>query len=157
MPAAGTNRRLTAFGSTKRFGRGRVEVVDAGQDSAPFGRDLAALDARHEATERRVVLVVDNAGCRASEASRAALAARTAWLEARWMDRSGPEPNPKERARRRLERDTGARPAPDLRASADAILEGPAGLGGGRRDIGDEVPPWWPTGHRRPPTGRPSG
>ncbi len=50
VPAAGTNRRLTVFGSVETRGRGRVEVVCAGQDSACFGRYLAALDARHAAT-----------------------------------------------------------------------------------------------------------
>ena len=50
VPAAGTNRRLTVFGSVATAGRGRVEVVGARADSAGFGRYLAALDARHEAT-----------------------------------------------------------------------------------------------------------
>lgn len=49
VPAAGTNRRPTVFGSTEVFGRGRVEVVCAGQGSAAFLRYLEALDARHRA------------------------------------------------------------------------------------------------------------
>src|SRR5688572_16741691 len=36
LPAAGTNRRLTVFGSVEVLGRGRVEVVGARQDSAGF-------------------------------------------------------------------------------------------------------------------------
>lgn len=54
LPAAGTNRRLTVFGSVEAFGRGRVEVVGARQDSAGFERSLAAPDARHAATGRAV-------------------------------------------------------------------------------------------------------
>jgi hypothetical protein len=34
VPAVGTNRRVTVFGSVEAFGRGRVEVVGARQDSA---------------------------------------------------------------------------------------------------------------------------
>jgi hypothetical protein len=34
LPAAGTNRRVTVFGSVEALGRGRVEVVCAGQDRA---------------------------------------------------------------------------------------------------------------------------
>ena len=36
LPAAGTNRRLTTFGSVEVFGRGRVEVLCADQTSAGF-------------------------------------------------------------------------------------------------------------------------
>jgi hypothetical protein len=54
VPAAGTNRRLTVFGSVEVVGRGRVEVVGAGQDSAGFGRYLQALDVRHAETGREV-------------------------------------------------------------------------------------------------------
>ena len=59
VPAAGTNRRLTVFGSVEALGRGRVEVLQARQDSAGFARYLAALDARHAATGREVILVLD--------------------------------------------------------------------------------------------------
>src|SRR5436190_9001877 len=76
LPAAGTNRRLTVFGSVEVFGRGRVEVVCAGQDSACFGRYLAALDARHRATGREMFLALDNGPCHTSDTSRAALTAR---------------------------------------------------------------------------------
>jgi len=38
LPAAGTNRRLTVFGSTEVFGRGRVEVVVAAASSSSFVR-----------------------------------------------------------------------------------------------------------------------
>jgi hypothetical protein len=33
LPAAGTNRRLTVFGSVEALGRGRIEVLHARQDS----------------------------------------------------------------------------------------------------------------------------
>src|SRR5215211_5826162 len=55
IPAAGTNRRLTVFGSVEVFGRGRVEVLCAGQDSAGFERYLEALDARHTATGKEML------------------------------------------------------------------------------------------------------
>ena len=54
IPAAGTNRRVTVFGSVEVFGRGRVEVVCAGQDSACFVRYLQALEERHGTTGREV-------------------------------------------------------------------------------------------------------
>ncbi len=37
IPAAGTNRRVTVFGSVEALGRGRVEVLQARQDSATRG------------------------------------------------------------------------------------------------------------------------
>src|SRR5438105_913310 len=70
IPAAGTNRRLTVFGSVEVFGQGRVEVVCAGQDSAGFGRYLAALDARHTATGKEIFLALDNGPCHTSDTSR---------------------------------------------------------------------------------------
>lgn len=80
LPAAGTNRRLTDFGSVEIFGRGRVEVLCAQQDSAAFLLYLQALDARHAATGRAVFLVLDNSPCHCSATSCAAPAARQAWL-----------------------------------------------------------------------------
>ena len=71
VPAAGTNRRLTVFGSVEVFGRGRIEVVCAGQDSACFARYLTALDARHAATGKEMVLALDNGPCHTSDTSRA--------------------------------------------------------------------------------------
>ena len=76
VPAAGTNRRLTCFGSVEAFGRGRVEVLCAAQDSAAFIRYLDALELRHLATGRKIILVLDNGPCHTSKVSRAALAAR---------------------------------------------------------------------------------
>jgi len=157
VPAAGTNRRPTVFGSAEAFGRGRVEVVGAGQDSAAFARYLAALDERHAATGRRVLLVLDNGGCHTSAASRAALAARAEWLEVLWLARYSPELNPKEHEWRRLKRDHAGRLAPTLREFADGVVAGLRGLGGERLDIVDHVPDWWVAGHRKPPTGRPPG
>ncbi|MBW3609051.1 MAG: hypothetical protein KY463_11975, partial [Actinobacteria bacterium] len=63
LPAAGTNRRLTIFGSVEAQGRGRIEVLGVRQDSAGFARYLAALDARHAATGRNIILVLDNGPC----------------------------------------------------------------------------------------------
>ena len=157
IPAAGTNRRLTVFGSTEAFGRGRVEVVCAGQDSACFGRYLEALDARRAATGKEVFLALDNGPCHTSGASRAALAARAEWLHVIWLAKYSPELNPKEREWRTLKRDARGHLAPSLRAFVDGILEGLRQLGGERPDIVDAVPDWFLDGHRRPPPGRPPG
>jgi len=57
VPAAGTNRRLTCFGSAEACARRRVEVLCASQDSAALLVHLAALDVRHAATGRKIFLV----------------------------------------------------------------------------------------------------
>ncbi len=139
LPAAGTNRRLTIFGSVEALGRGRVEVLTAAQDSAAFKRYLAALDARHAATGREIYLALDNGPCHTSKASTQALAARAAWLHVIWLARYSPELNPKEREWRVLKRDHRSHLASSLRAFVD------------------EVPDWFLAGHRKPPTGRPRG
>ena len=157
VPAAGTNRRVTVFGSVEVFGRGRVEVVCAGQDSACFLLYLEALDARHGATDREVVLVLDNGPAHTSKASTTALAGRAAWLHVIWLPRSSPEFNQKEHEWRWLTRDTRSHLARSLRAFIDELLAGLRRLGGERRDIVDHVPQWFLDGHRRPPTGRKPG
>ena len=157
LPAAGTNRRLTIFGSVEALGRGRVEVVGARQDSAAFKRYLAALDARHAATGREIYLALDNGPCHTSQASTAALAERAAWLHVIWLAKYSPELNPKEREWRVLKRDHRSHLAPSLRAFVDGILDGLRRLGGERLDILDEVPDWFLAGHRKPPTGRRRG
>ena len=90
LPAVGTNRRVTVFGSMEAFGRGRVEVVCAGQDSSCFVLYLRALQARHEATGKEVFLVLDNNSCHTSRVSRAALAEREGWLHPIWLARYSP-------------------------------------------------------------------
>jgi transposase len=157
LPAAGTNRRLTVFGSVEAFGRGRVEAVGARQDSAGFERYPAALDARHAATGREIYLAPDNGPCHTSKTSRAALDARAARLHVIWLAKYSPELNPKEREWRVLKRDARGHLAPTLRAFVDGILDGLRRLGGERLDILDEVPEWFLAGHRKPPTGRPRG
>jgi len=157
VPAAGTNRRLTVFGSVEALGRGRVEVVQARQDSAGFARYLAALEARHAATGRRITLVLDNGPCHTSKATRQALAERAAWLEVIWLARYSPQLNPKEREWRTLKRDHRSHLARSLRAFVDEVVAGLHQLGGERLDIVDEVPQWWLDGHRKEPTGRPAG
>jgi transposase len=157
LPAAGTNRRLTVFGSVEALGRGRVEVVGARQDSAGFGRYLAALDARHAATKREIFLALDHGPCHTSTVSRTALAERADWLHVIWLAKYSPELNPKEREWRVLKRDARGHLAPSLRAFVDGILAGLRRLGGERLDIVDEVPDWFLAGHRKPPFGRPPG
>lgn len=156
-PAAGTNRRVTTFGSVEVFGRGRVEVVCAGQDSACFRLYLEALDARHQATGQEVYLVLDNGPAHTSKASRAALAARAEWLHVVWLARYSPELNRKEREWRRLKRDARSHLARSPREFVDGIVAGLGRLGGERVDVVDRVPAWFLAGHRREPTGRPPG
>jgi DDE superfamily endonuclease len=157
LPAAGANRRLTVFGSVEAFGRGRVDVVGARQDSAAFARYLAALDTRHAATGREISLALDTGPGHTSTASTAALAERAAWLHVIWLAKYSPELNPKEREWRGLKRDHRSHLAPSLRAFVDGILDGLRGLGGERLDSIDAVPDWFIAGHRKPPTGRPRG
>lgn len=157
LPAAGTNRRVTAFGSVEALGRGRVEVVCAGQDSACFQQYLEALDARHAATGREVFLVLDRGPAHTSTASRDALAARAARLHVVWLARYRPPLNPKEREWRVRKRDARSHLARTLRACVDEILAGLRRLGGARLDIVDRVPAWFIAGHRKAPTGRPPG
>lgn len=157
LPAAGTNRRLTVFGSVEALGRGRVEVLGARADSAGFARYLAALDARHAATGRDVILVFDNGSCHTSRVTEAALATRAEWLEVVPLARYSPELNPKEREWRTLKRDHRSHLAPTLREFVDELVAGLRRLGGERRDIVDEAPDWWVAGHRREPTGPPPG
>ena len=157
VPAAGTNRRLTCFGSVEAFGRGRVEVLCAQQDSAGFIRYLEALEVRFLTTGRTIILVLDNGPCHTSKASRAALASRAAWLEVLWLAPYCPNLNKKEREWRTLKRDVRGHLARTLRDFVDTILTGLAHLGGERCDLIDAVPQWFLDGHRRPPTGRPPG
>jgi DDE superfamily endonuclease len=157
LPAAGTNRRLTVFGSVEARGRGRVEVLQARQDSAGFARYLAALDARPVATGRDIILVLDNGTAHTSKASRRALADREAWLEVIPLARYSPHLNPKEREWRLLKRDHGGHLAPTLRTFVDEVAAGLQRLGGEESTIVDEVPQWWLEGHRKEPTGRPPG
>jgi transposase len=154
LPAAGTNRRVTVFGSVEVKGRGRVEVLEARADSAGFARYLAALDLRHEATGRNVILVLDNGSCHTSKVTRAALATRTAWLEVVYLSRYSPQLNPKEREWKKLKRDHRSHLATSLRAFVDELAAGLALLGGERCDIINEVPAWWIAGHRREPKPR---
>lgn len=150
LPAAGTNRRLTLFGSVELLGRGRVEVLCPDQTSASFHCYLEALDRRHQETGRKIYLVLDNGPCHTSKASRAALAARQDWLHVTWLARYAPKLNRKEREWRWLKRDTRGHLARSLRAFVDAILDGVRRLGGTRIDVEDHVPDWFLAGQRKP-------
>jgi DDE superfamily endonuclease len=72
VPAAGTNRRLTCFGSVAAGEQGRVEVLCASQDSAAFAAYLIALKQRQQETGKFVYLVLDNGPCHRSKVSQAA-------------------------------------------------------------------------------------
>lgn len=126
VPAAGTNRRLTVFGSVEVGGRGRVEVLGASHTSADFVAYLEVLHARQQATGRDVFLVLDNGPCHRSKLSAAALAARGDWLHPIWLPRYCPQFNRKEREWRVLKRDARGHLARTLRAFADSILTGVA-------------------------------
>lgn len=157
VPAAGTNRRLTVFGSVEAQGRGRIELLTVQQDSAGFARYLAALEARHAATGRNVILVLDNGPCHVSKATQRALAQRAAWLEVIPLARYSPHLNPKEHEWRLFKRDHRGHLARSLREFVDVAAAGLARLGGDCCAIIDEVPQWWIDGHRMEPTGRPRG
>ncbi len=157
IPAAGTNRRVTVFGSVEALGRGRVDVVRAQQTSADFAAYLSALEARHLGTGKEIYLVLDNGPCHTSKLSTAALAAWEDWLHPVWLARYSPQLNPKEREWRYLKRDTRSHLARDLRTFVDEIVAGLDRLGGEQRAILDQVPHWFIDGHRRPPTGRKAG
>jgi len=161
VPAVGTNRRVTVFGSVEAFGRGRVEVVGARQGSplgtAGFGHYLAALEARYAETGREIYLVLDNGPCHVSKLSRAALAERAAWLHVVWLSRYSPHLNQKEPEWKRLKRTVRGHLARDLRTFVDELIAGLAALGGTLATVIDAVPPWFIDGHRREPTGRPPG
>jgi hypothetical protein len=157
VPAAGTNRRVTVFGSVEVFGRGRVEVVCAGQDSACFGQYLQALDVRHTQTGRELFLVLDNGPAHVSQVSQTAFTERQGWLHVIPLARYSPQLNRKEPEWRVLKRDHRSHLAASLRTFIDEILAGLRQLGGDRCDIVDAVPDWFIAGHRREPTGRPAG
>lgn len=161
VPAVGTNRRVTVFGSVEAFGRGRVEVVGARQGrplgTAGFVRYLEALEARHAETGREVYLVLDNGPCHGSKQSRAALAEREDWLHVIWLSRYSPHLNLKEPEWKRLKRTVRGHLARDLRAFVDEIVAGLEALGGTLTPVIDTVPAWFIDGHRREPTGRPPG
>lgn len=157
LPAVGTNRRLTVFGSVEALGRSRIEVLGVRQDSAGFARYLAAVDARHKATGRHIILVLDNGPCHVSKATRRSLAERAAWLEIIPLARYSPHLNPKEHEWRRLTRDHHGHLAGSLREVVATAAAGLARLGGEACAIIDEVPAWWLDGHRKEPTGRPRG
>jgi DDE superfamily endonuclease len=157
VPAAGANRRVTVFGSVEALGRSRIEVLQVRQDSAGFARYLAAVDARHDATGRHIILVLDNGPCHTSAATRRALAERATWLEVLPLARYSPHLNPKEHEWRRLKRDHRGHLAGSLREFVDTAVAGLAQLGGEACAIIDEVPQWWLDGHRKEPTGRAPG
>ena len=157
VPAVGTHRRVTVFGSVETLGWGRVEVVGARQDSAGFLRYLEALDERHRETAREVYLVLDNGPCHGSKVSKAALADREAWRHVIWLSRYSPHLNLKEPEWKRLKRTVRGHLARDLRTFVDEIMDGLAALGGTLTTVIDAVPQWFIDGHRREPTGRPPG
>ena len=154
VPAAGTNRRLTVFGSVEALGRSRIEVLQVRQDSAGFARYLAAMDARHEATGRHIILVLDHGPCHTSKATQRALAERADWLEVIPLARYSPHLNPKEHEWRVFKRDHRSHLAGSLREFVDVAAAGLARLRGEHCQVIDAVPQWWLDGHRKEPTGR---
>jgi hypothetical protein len=111
LPAAGTNRRVSVFGSVEALGRGRVEVICAGQDSACFVLYLEALEHRHVATGKEMYLVLDNGPAHTSKVSLAALAERAGWVHVIGLARYSPQLNPKEQEWKVLKRDGRRQPS----------------------------------------------
>ncbi len=157
VPAVGTNRRVTVFGSVEVLDRGRIEVICADQNSACFASYVAALDGRHSARHGEVYLVLDNGPCHTSNASLSRLDARKEWLHVIWLAKYSPQRNQKEHEWRILKRDVRGHLAADLRTFVDEITVGLHRLGGEQCDIVDQVPQWFIDGHRVEPTGRPRG
>jgi hypothetical protein len=157
LPAVGTNRRVTVFGSVDVLRRARVELVQAAQDSAGFVRYLELLEAHHQAVGREIYLGLDNGSAHTSALSTQALAQRRDWLHVIWLAKYAPQLNPKEREWRYLKRDARSHLATTLRDFVDGILAGLRHLGGAVTTIVDEVPQWFLDGHRKPPTGHPPG
>ncbi len=157
VPAVGTNRRITVFGSVEALGRGRVEVLCAGQDSACFEHYLEALEARHRTTKKEIYLALDNGPCHTSKRSQAAMAQRAAWLHVIPLAKYSPQLNPKEREWRQLKRDVRSHLAPTLRTFVDEVAAGLRELGGEQVEVVDLVPEWFIAGHRKEPAGRPAG
>jgi transposase len=155
--AAGTNRRVTVFGSVEALGRGRIELVRAAADSRGFVRYLELLEEHHQRVQREIYLVLDNGSAHTSKASVQALAERQDWLHVIWLAKYSPQLNAKEREWRWLKRDARSHLAPTLRAFVDGILTGLCQRGGTDCTVVDEVPQWFLDGHRKPPTGRPPG
>ncbi len=157
IAAVGINRRPTVFGSVEAFGRGRVEVLCAGQDSACFLMYLEALEQRHRETGREIFLVLDNNSCHTSRVSRGALDEGRDWLHVIWLAKYCPRLNLIEREWKYLKRDVRSHLARTLDVFITEIIDGLKRLGGIRSDIVDKVPQWFREGHRKPPTGRPPG
>jgi len=157
LPGVGTDRRVTVCGSVEALGRARVELVRPAQDSAGFVRYLELLEVHHQAVQREISLVLDNGSAHTSVLSTQALAQRRDWLHVIWLAKDAPQLNPKEREWRSLKRDARSHLAANLRAFVDGILRGLRHLSGSVATIVDEVPQWFLDGHRKPPTGRPSG
>lgn len=157
LPAAGTNRRVTVFGSVEALGRGRVDVICAGQDSACFLLYLQALEDRHAVLGKEIYLVLDNGPAHTSKMSVAALEKCATWLHVIWLARYSPELNPIEREWKTLKRDVRSHLASSLRTFVDEIGLGLRQLSGARIDVVDRVPDWFIAGHRKEPTGRPAG
>lgn len=127
----------TVFGSVDVLGRGRGELLTAGQDSANFVRYLEALEQRHMVTGCEMFLVLDDGPCHTSKTSRTALAARADWLHVVWLARFSLHLNQKQPEWKRLKRDARGQLARSLRTFADGILAGLHGFGGEQPEIID--------------------
>ena len=122
---------MTVFGSSiEALGRGRVEVVCKGQNSACFLECLEVFGERHRRTGREVFWVLDNSPRHTSRVSKAGLAEREEWLRVIPLACYSRHLNLKEREWRHLKRDARSHLAETLRGFVDGILEGLARLGG---------------------------
>ena len=143
---------------SRRSGGGGSRWSGAGQDSAGFARYLAALDARHEATGRQVILVLDNGAGHTSKASHGR-AGRAGGLAG--GDLAGPlQPAAQPEGAGVADASSGTTAAiwpRTLRAFVDERWRAAAAGRGAAATSSTRCPPWWLAGHRKEPTGRPPG
>ena len=156
LPAAGTNRRLTVFGSVEARGRGRIELLRCSKirpGSPAIWRPWMPGTRRRDGR---------SSWCWTTVPAMSARPPRPPSRRGRLAGGHPPgplQPAPQSQGARvaRLKRDHRGHLASTLRQFVDAAAAGLAGLGGEECAIIDEVPQWWLDGHRKEPTGRPPG
>ena len=149
----GTNRRVTVSGNVEAFGRRRVEVVAKVRTwpvscSTPSDGRLPRGDGQGDVPGPGQQPLSHQRGQPRGPDGPAGVAAPD------FLSHYGPHLNPKEREWRYFKRDCRSHLARTPRGFVDGIPKGLKNLGGARRDVVDEVPEWFITGHRKAPTGR---
>ena len=108
VQAPGQARKVALLGVLDAHTREALVHTSATKRSSDFADLLGLLDRRYGPqpgqARKPVILVLDNGPIHTSKASRAALAARSAWLTVEWLPRYAPELNPIENTWRDLKR-----------------------------------------------------